>query len=134
MAENVSNVEVKPGSERGFGFVFGVVFLIVGLWPLLGGQGPRLWALGIALGFVGLALIAPAVFKVPNRLWFKFGMLLGSVVAPVVMFLVYVTTFVPIGFALRLWGKDLLNVKLDLDGKSYWIDRTDPPQSMKNQF
>jgi fumarate reductase subunit D len=71
---------------------------------------------------------------VPNLIWFKFGMLLGAIVAPVVMFLVYVTTFLPIGLILKATGKDLLRLRRDSAAKSYWITREDKPQSMSRQF
>ena len=134
MSDHRANVEVKIGSERNFGIVFAVVFALVGLWPLTGGENARpIWLL-MALVFLALALFAPRVLRIPNRLWFRFGLLLGAIVAPVVMALVYVTTFVPIGLVLRLRGKDLLKMKFDREAASYWIERTDKPQSMKNQF
>ena len=134
MSDHNANVEVKMGSERSFGIVFAVVFVLIGLWPLLGGEEVRLAFVGAALVFLALALFAPRVLRVPNRLWFRFGLLLGAIVAPVVMALVYVTTFVPIGLVLRLRGKDLLKMKFDREVASYWIERTDKPQSMKKQF
>jgi len=81
-----------------------------------------------------LAFVAPKVLTRPNRLWFKFGILLGSVIAPVVMTLVYFATVLPIGLIMRLLGKDLLKQKLDKNAKSYWIERKEPMGSMKNQF
>jgi len=74
------------------------------------------------------------VLELPNKLWFKFGMLLGSIIAPVVMALVYFITVVPTGLIMRLLGKDLLKQKLDKNAKSYWIKRSEPIGSMKNQF
>ncbi|WP_424831970.1 SxtJ family membrane protein [Ruegeria sp.] len=134
MSDHQSNVTVEVGSERGFGLVFAAVFTIIGLWPLIGGGGIRVWAIAIALVFLGFAFIAPTKLKRLNVLWFKFGMLLGAIVAPIVMALVFITTFVTIGGLLRLFGKDLLGQKLDPNAKSYWIKRTDLPNSMKNQF
>jgi len=134
MSDHSSNVDVQMGSERNFGIVFGVVFLIIGLFPLWGGNPIRLWAVGLAIAFVLVAFLAPKLLKWPNILWFKFGMLLGAVIAPIVMALVFITTFVTIGGLLRLFGKDLLGEKLDPDATSYWIERDIPPQSMKNQF
>ncbi len=134
MSDHESKVTVEIGSERGFGFVFAAVFAIIALWPLTGDGGVRIWAIVVAFIFLNLALIAPTTLKWPNYLWFKFGLLLGAIIAPIVMALVFLTTFVSIGGLLRLFGKDLLGQKLDPDAKSYWINRTDVPNSMKNQF
>nr|WP_171209634.1 MULTISPECIES: SxtJ family membrane protein [unclassified Ruegeria] len=122
------------GTERNFGVVFAVVFLIIALWPLTGDGGVRIWAIVVAAVFLAVAFLAPKVLKWPNWLWFKFGLLLGAIVAPIVMALVFLTTFVTIGVLLRLFGKDLLGQKLDPETDSYWINRTDLPNSMKNQF
>ncbi len=134
MSDHHSNVDVEIGSERGFGFVFTAVFLIIALWPVWGGGSVRWIPLAIATGILALTFFAPHTLTKPNRLWFKFGMLLGAVVAPIVMFLVFITTFVPFGIVTRLLGKDLLSEKLDSSAKSYWVDRKDQPGSMKQQF
>ena len=97
MSDHHANVDVEIGSERGFGFVFTAVFLIIALWPVFGGGSPRWILLAIAGIILALTFLAPQVLAKPNRLWFKFGMLLGAIVAPVVMFLVFITTFVPFG-------------------------------------
>ena len=81
-----------------------------------------------------LSYLAPKKLSVPNKLWFKLGLALGAVVAPVIMALVYFTTVVPIGLIMRLMGKDMLRQKLDKNIKSYWINRDQPMRPMKNQF
>ena len=80
------------------------------------------------------AFLAPTILILPNKLWFKFGMLLGSIVAPIVMALVYFITVLPVGLIMRLLGKDILKQKLDKSAKSYWIERRESIGSMKNQF
>ncbi|MBZ0217187.1 MAG: hypothetical protein K8F25_11575, partial [Fimbriimonadaceae bacterium] len=95
MSERQHHIEVRMGSERNFGIVFAVLFLILALWPLLDGSGIRLWALGAAAVFGLTAFVVPKVLSFPNRLWFKFGILLGALIAPVVMALVYFFTVVP---------------------------------------
>ncbi len=122
------------GSEKSFGIVFAIVFSLIGLYPLVHGADVRLWALIIALVLLVLAFLAPKILSVPNKLWFKLGMALGAIVAPVVMALVYFTTVVPIGLIIRLMGKDPLREKLDKDADSYWIKRDQPVGSMKDQF
>ena len=134
MSEFESHVEVKMGSERGFGIVFAIIFALIGLYPLLHGESMRWWALVVALLFSLLAFLAPRTLSVPNRLWFKLGMALGAIVAPVVMALVYFLTVVPTGLIIRLTGKDLLREKLDREAGSYWIERKLPVGSMKDQF
>lgn len=134
MADHHANVDVEIGSERGFGYVFTAVFLIIAFWPVWGGGDVRWIPLAIAAVILAITFLAPHVLRVPNRLWFKFGMLLGAIVAPIVMFLVFITTFVPFGIAVRILGKDLLSVKTDSSKKSYWVERDDQPGSMKQQF
>ena len=94
----------------------------------------RLWALIASVAFLLLAFIAPKTLAIPNKLWFKFGILLGSIIAPIVMALIYFLTVLPIGLIMRLLGKDLLRQKIDKNAKSYWIGRREPMGSMKNQF
>ncbi len=134
MSEYKQYIEVESGSEKSFGIVFAVVFLLISLYPLVDNKDVHLWSLIISLIFFLLAYVAPKVLSVPNKLWFKLGMALGAVVAPVVMALVYFTTVVPIGLIMRLMGKDLLRQKLDKNTKSYWIERNEPMGSMKDQF
>ncbi len=134
MSEYKLYIEVESGSEKNFGIVFAVVFLLISLYPLVDNKDVHLWSLIISLIFFLLAYVAPKVLSVPNKLWFKLGMALGAVVAPVVMALVYFSTVVPIGLIMRLMGKDLLRQKLDKNTKSYWIERNEPMGSMKDQF
>jgi hypothetical protein len=104
------------------------------LYPLISSDSVRAWALIVSAVFLLLSFMAPQVLSLPNKLWFKFGILLGSIIAPIVMALVYFLTVLPTGLIMRLLGKDLLKQKLDKDAKSYWIERTEPMGSMKNQF
>jgi hypothetical protein len=134
LSEFESHVEVNMGSEKSFGIVFAIVFSLIGLYPLVHGADVRLWALIIALVLLVLSFLAPKTLSLPNKLWFKLGMALGAIVAPVVMALVYFTTVVPIGLIIRLMGKDPLREKLDKDADSYWIERDQPVGSMKDQF
>jgi predicted membrane metal-binding protein len=134
VSERNSHIEIQVGSERSFGLVFAFVFALIGLYPLLKDGDVHLWALVLSAVFGLLGIFAPRVLAIPNRLWFKLGMLLGAIVAPIVMALVYLLTVLPIGLCFRLLGKDLLNRKLDRDAKSYWIEREQPVGSMKDQF
>ena len=130
-----SQIEVKSGSEKSFGLIFCIVFLLIGFYPLLvEGEGVRLWAVSIGLVFVALAYLSPQILSAPNKLWFKLGVVLGAVVSPVVMVFVYFTTVVPVGLVMRLIGKDLLREKLDKNARSYWIGRSQTASSMRDQF
>ena len=134
MSELTSNTTTEQSSPKSFGIVFSIVFLIVALYPLTNSEGVNIWALIVSAIFLSLAFAVPQVLVLPNKLWFKFGILLGSIIAPIVMALVYFVTVLPAGLIMRLLGKDLLRQKLDRNAKSYWIKRDEPMGSMKNQF
>lgn len=134
MSEFKGHIAVKTGSERSFGVVFAIVFALVGVYPLLDGGSPRLWAIVVAVALLALAFLAPKTLSLPNRLWFRLGMALGAIVAPIVMILVYVIAVVPVGLVMRLVGKDPLRQKMDKKAKSYWIAREEPVGTMRNQF
>jgi hypothetical protein len=135
--DNARTHEVKQGSDRAFGLVFAAFFALIGLWPLIGGEGVRGWAIGLALAFLLVALSRPALLNPLNRGWFLFGLLLHRIVNPLVMGLLFFGTVMPIGLLMRLFGKDPLRLKFDSTAESYWITR-DPPGpaagGMKNQF
>ena len=134
MSEISSHVSTEQSSEKSFGVVFSIVFLIIALYPLITSEGLRIWALVVSIIFFLLAFLAPKILVLPNKLWFKFGLLIGSIVAPIVMAFVYFVTVLPTGLIMRLLGKDLLKQKLDKNSNSYWVKRSEPMGSMKNQF
>ena len=134
LLESGNHIPTEKSSPRSFGVVFSIVFLIVALYPLINSEGLYIWALVASIIFFFLAFIAPKVLVFPNKLWFKFGLLIGSIVAPIVMAFVYFVTVLPTGLIMRLLGKDLLKQQLDKNAKSYWIERKEPIGSMKNQF
>ena len=134
MSETTSYIQSEKPSEKSFGVIFSIVFLVVSLYPLINSESLRIWALVVSIIFFLLAFLAPKILVFPNKLWFKFGLLLGSIVAPIVMAFVYFVTVLPTGLIMRLLGKDLLKQKLDKNAKSYWIERKEPMGSMKNQF
>jgi hypothetical protein len=134
MTDTSRNVITEQSSEKSFGVVFSIVFLIFSLYPLINSESLRIWALVVSAIFFLLAFFAPTMLVIPNRLWFKLGLLLGSIVAPIVMALVYFVTVLPTGLLMRLLGNDLLKQKLDKNAKSYWVKRNEPMGSMRNQF
>ena len=134
MSESIRYTSIEQSSPKSFGILFSIVFLIIALYPLTNSEDIHLWAMIISAIFLLLAFVAPQLLALPNKLWFKFGILLGSIIAPVVMALVYFIVVLPTGLIMRLLGKDILKQRLDKDAKSYWINRSEPVGSMKNQF
>ena len=122
----------KISSNKSFGIVFFIFFLIIAFYPLLNNGEYRLWAIIISLLFLILGLVNSSILTPLNLIWFKFGMLLGRIVSPIVMALVFFCTVTPIGLIMRLFRKDLLNLKKN-NKKSYWIERKSKSE-MKNQF
>ena len=125
--------DIKIGSNRSFGIVFFIVFLLIAIYPLINSQGLRVWSLIIAIIFLFLGLINSKVLTPLNKLWFKFGILLGRIVSPVIMGVIFFLVVTPIALIMRTIGKDLLNLKFNKD-KSYWIEKAGPKSKMKNQF
>ena len=125
--------DIKIGSNRSFGIVFSIVFLLIAIYPLINSEGLRVWSLIIAIIFLVLGLINSKILTPLNKLWFKFGILLGIIVSPIIMGVIFFLVVTPIGLIMRIIGKDLLNLKFNKD-KSYWIEKTGPKSKMKNQF
>ena len=125
--------EVKLSSNRSFGVVFFIVFLLIGLYPILKGNDLRIWSLIISFIFLSLGLINSRILKPLNRLWFKFGLLLGKFISPIIMGIIFFIVVTPIGIIMRLFKKDLLNLKFNKK-ETYWIDKKGPKSKMKNQF
>ena len=123
----------KKNSNKSFGVLFFIVFLLIALWPLVKGDSLRIWSLLIAVIFLVLGLLNSKILNPFKRIWIKFGEILGKVIAPLVLSIVYFIVITPIGLFLRIFGKDLLGIKF-LKKKSYWIKRDKDLGSMKNQF
>ncbi len=129
--------QVKGSSDRSFGVVFTVVFLLIGLLPLRKGHAVRGWALALALLFAVMVLVRPTVLHPLNRAWTRLGLLLAKVVNPIVTGVLYFAVLTPFGTVMRLIGKDPLRLRMDANASSYWIERRPPgppPESMANQF
>ncbi len=129
--------KVKGSSDRTFGLVFAVFFALVGLAPVRSHRPLRWWALAAALLFLAVAIARPAWLRPLNRLWIKLGELLGRIVSPIVMGLLFFVVIAPVGALLRLMGKDPLRLAREPDANTYWIERRPPgppPETMANQF
>ena len=124
---------IKISSNRSFGIVFFIVFLLIGIWPILNGGEIRYWAIFISLIFLVLGAINSNFLTPLNRIWFKFGLALGNFIAPIIMGVVFFLVVTPIGILMKLLRKDLINLKMNKD-KTYWIEKKEIKTSMKNQF
>ena len=129
----MKNTEIKIGSNKSFGIVFFIVFLLIAIYPLINNGELRIWSFVIAIIFLILGLINSKVLTPLNKLWFKFGLLLGKVVSPLIMGIIFFFVVTPTAFIMRIIGKDLLNLKFN-NKKTYWIEKTGPKSKMKNQF
>ena len=125
--------DIRISSNRSFGIVFFVVFLLIALYPLTYGGEIRIWSLIISIIFLTLGLLNSKILSPLNKIWFKFGILLGKIVSPLIMGIIFFLVVTPIGFIMRLLRKDVLNLKYNKN-KSYWIEKNGPKSKMKNQF
>jgi len=125
--------DIKISSNRSFGIVFFIVFLLISIYPLLNKESINLWFLIISIIFLILGLLNSAILSPLNKLWFKLGILLGKIVSPLVMGLIFFCVVTPIGLLMKLFKKDPLNLKFN-NKKSYWIEKTELKSKMKNQF
>ena len=129
----MKNTEIKLGSNKSFGVVFFIVFLIIAIYPLINNEGLRIWSFIISIIFLVLGLINSKILTPFNKLWFKFGLLLGKIISPVIMGIIFFFVVTPTALIMRIIGKDLLNLKFTKN-KSYWIEKSGPKSKMKNQF
>ena len=120
-------------SNRNFGIVFTIVFLIISFWPLLKSGDIRYWSLAISLIFFVLAIMNSKILTPLNKIWMKFGFVLGKIISPIVMGFIFFFVVTPTGIIMRLLGKDILNLKKN-NQNSYWIKKDNKNNSMKNQF
>ena len=129
----MNHQSIQMGSNRSFGIVFFIFFLIIALWPLLNNDEIRLWSLIISLIFLILGILNSKLLTPLNKLWMRFGLLLGRIVSPIIMGIIYFFVVTPTGLIMKIFCKDLLSLKKN-DEKSYWIEKKDEKSNMKNQF
>ena len=125
--------DTKIGSNKSFGIVFFIVFLLIAFYLLINQENIWIWSLLVSLVFLILGLKNSNILSPLNKIWFKFGILLGKIVSPIVMGVIYFLVVTPTGLLMRLFGKDILNLKFNNE-KSYWIEKKEPKSKMKNQF
>ena len=124
---------LQMGSNKSFGIVFFIVFLLIAVYPLINNEDIRAWSLILSLIFLILGLSKSRILTPLNKVWIKFGILLGKFIAPIVMGIIFFFVITPIGILMRFFNKDLLNLKFN-SKNTYWIKRTGPKSKMKNQF
>ena len=129
----MKNNDIKIGSNKSFGIVFFIVFLIIALYPMLKGQDLRLWSLIISFIFLILGMINSSILNPLNKIWFKFGILLGNIISPIVMAIVFFGVVLPTGIVMKILRKDLIGLKKN-NKNTYWIEKKAKMTSMKNQF
>ena len=125
--------KIKLGSNRSFGIVFFVVFLLIALYPLISNGEIRIWSLIVSLIFLVLGLMSSKFLNPLNKLWFKFGLFLGKIITPIIMGIIFFLVVTPIGLIMKVLRKDLLNLRYNKN-KTYWIEKSGPKSKMKNQF
>ena len=125
--------KIKIGSNRSFGVVFFIVFLLIAIYPLIYSGDLRIWSLIISLIFLILGLFDSKILYPLNKIWFKFGIFLGKIISPFVMGIIFFFVVTPTGLLMKIFNKDLLNLKFNKN-KSYWIEKNGPKSKMKNQF
>jgi len=123
----------NTSTNKSFGIVFFIFFLLISFWPLLNDGEIRVWALIVSLIFIILAMLKPYLLTPFNRIWARFGVVLGGFISPIVMGIIFFVIVTPTGFLMRIFSKDFLNLKKNND-KSYWINSNDKKSKMKDQF
>ena len=126
--------DVKLSSNRSFGIVFFIFFILIAIYPLINLGEVRIWSLIISLIFLFLGLLNSKILTPFNKIWFKFGLFLGKIISPIIMGIIFFLVVTPTGLLMRLFGKDVLNLKLNKKKNSYWIEKVGPKSKMKNQF
>tara|TARA_B110000438_G_C15810092_1_gene649226 strand:+ start:493 stop:894 length:402 start_codon:yes stop_codon:yes gene_type:complete len=133
----MNHSKIKMSSNKSFGIVFCIVFLIFAIWPLknnLSVNEIKTIPIIISLAFLLLGLINSKILTPLNILWFKFGLMLGAIISPIIMGIVFFAVVTPTGLIMKIFGKDLLKKKLSKNNKSYWIETNKSHSSMKYQF
>ena len=125
--------KIEIGSNRSFGVVFFIVFFLISIYPLVNNGSVYYWSLFLSLAFLILGLLNSKLLYPLNFIWFKFGILLGRVVSPIIMGVIFFLVVTPTSILLKIFGKDVLKLKYN-NSKTYWLDKNEPKSKMKNQF
>jgi K+ transporter len=134
MSELNSNFKVMNGSEKNFGLVMSTFFILLFLFLIFVNQEINYYLLIVSLFFLTSSFFYSSILKIPNKAWFYLGLLLGKIISPILMLLIYVITFIPTSFIFRIMRKDLIKANFDENLNTYWQKKDDSKTSMKNQF
>ena len=129
----MKNKEIKLPSNKSFGIVFFIVFLIFSIYPIINDNEIRVWSIVVSIIFLIMGLRNSRYLTPLNIMWCKFGILLGNLISPIVMGLIFFTIVTPIGLLMRIFSKNFLNLKKNNDN-SYWVKTSNQKSKMKNQF
>ena len=129
----MNNNKIKIGSNKSFGIVFFIFFVIISLYPVVNKEEIRIWSLIISFIFLVLGLLNSKILTPLNRIWFKIGIYLGNIISPIVMGIIFFFVVTPTALIMKLLGKDILNIKYNKNN-SYWVEKTGIKSMMKNQF
>ena len=129
----MSNKYINMPSNKNFGIVFSIIFFLICLYPLLNNENIRLWSLFLSLIFLFLGYLNSKILTPLNKIWFQFGIFLGKTISPLIMGIIFFLVVTPTGLLMRLFKKDLLNLKFN-NNKTYWIEKKEPKSRMKDQF
>ena len=125
--------KIKLPSNRNFGLVFFIVFLLIALWPILNNNDLRIWSLIVSLVFLVFGSLNSKLLTPLNKLWFKFGIFLGNIIAPIIMGIVFFLVVTPTGLIMKILKKDLLKLKNN-NSDTYWLEKDNSNNSLRNQF
>lgn len=128
------NKKIKISSNRSFGIVFFIFFLIIGMYPILKSNEPRIWSLTLSIIFLLLGILNSKALQPLNLMWFKLGLFLGSIISPVVMGAIFFLVVAPTGLIVKIFKRNFLGLKFDKKLKSYWIEKENINSTMKDQF
>ena len=140
MHEVTEHAEIPIGSERSFAVVFSIVFAFIGIRPLLSDDAARGWAVFVAVAILLVGLVFPRLLVVPNRLWCRFGLVIGGVMSQVIMTVIFFLVLTPTGLAMRMFRRVSTEHRRFPDtaaDSTYWISRgrgENPMGSMRNQY
>ena len=124
---------MKQNNNRSFGILLFFFFIIISLWPLLSKNEPIIWSLSIAIIFLVLAILNPKLLSPLTRLWIRLGEVIGKFISPIIIGLIFFLILTPIGLLMRIFKKDLLNLKFSKNN-TYWVERKTKLNSMDKQY
>ena len=120
-------------SNRSFGWTFTGVFLLAGIYGLWRGGATLPWLLPLAALMAAVTLTRAQWLTPLNRAWMKLGELLGRVVSPIVLGVIFFGLFTPVAYVMRMAGRDAMKRRWEPALPSYWVKR-DPPGPPDDSF